>query len=113
MSCLILLEKFIRGHLGVAGSLVEQVPLCPGHVVRLHTEPVISQEAASQAAVPVHCTAAGSRVPGVVTVSPGQAGGEGGEEVEEGPGDENVVVNTNIQGQHQHPVPDTCQLTSS
>ena len=41
---------------------------------------------------------AGGRVPGVVAVGPGQAGGEGGEEVEEGPGDENVVVDPNIQG---------------
>ena len=49
---------------------------------------------------------AGSRVPGVVAVGPGKAGGEGGEEVEEGPGDENVVVDADVKGQHQHTEPD-------
>ena len=96
--CVILLEKFIRGHLGVAVGLIEPVPLFPGHIARLDTEPVPRNEAAREAAVPVHGPPAGRRVPGVVTARPGEAGGEGGEEVEEGPGDENVVVDTDIEG---------------
>ena len=107
----ILLEKLIRGHLGVVLGQLQLVPLGHRHVVRLDTHPLPGEEAARQAAVPVHHPPAVPRVPGVVAARPGQAGGEGGEEVEEGPGDENVVVNTNVQGQHQHPVPDTFTLT--
>ena len=79
--------------------------------MRPNTEAVLVDQPPRQAAVPVQDPPAGRRVPGVVTGRPGQAGGEGGEEVEEGPGDENVVVDTDVQGQHQHPVPDTFTLT--
>ena len=51
--------------------------------------------------------AASGRVPGIVAGGPGQAGGEGREEVEEWPGDEDVVVNTDVERQHQHPISNT------
>ena len=51
--------------------------------------------------------AAGGRVPGIVAGGPGQAGGEGREEVEEWPRDEDVVVNTDVERQHQHPISNT------
>ena len=46
------------------------------------------------------------RVPGVVTAGPGQGGGEGGVEVEEGPGDDGVVVEGHVQGDDADGVPD-------
>ena len=51
--------------------------------------------------------AAGGSVPGIVAGGPGQAGGEGREEVEEWPGDEDIVVNTDVERQHQHPISNT------
>ena len=43
-------------------------------------------------------------VPGVAAVSPGQGQGERGEEVVEGPGDNDVVVEANVEGDEDHSV---------
>lgn len=45
---------------------------------------------------------AGRGVPPVVARLPWQLGGEGGEEVEEGPSDDDVVVERNEEGDHEH-----------
>lgn len=47
-------------------------------------------------------------VPRVVAVDPGQLGGEGGEEVEQGPGDDNVVVEAHVEGNEDHCKAYTC-----
>ena len=43
-------------------------------------------------------------VPGVATVGPGHGRGEGREEVVEGPGDNDVVVEANVEGDEDHSV---------
>lgn len=45
----------------------------------------------------------------VVAVSPGQDAGEGGEGVEEGPGEDEVVVDGHERRNHDHPPPKTCR----
>lgn len=47
-------------------------------------------------------------VPGMATVSPGQFEGEGGEEVVERPGDDDVVVEANIDGNEYHSIANSC-----
>lgn len=41
-------------------------------------------------------------VPGVVAVDPGQFTGERGEQVEQSPGDDDVIVESHIQGDQDH-----------
>ena len=53
---------------------------------------------------------AGRGVPPVVAGGPGQRGREGGEDVEEGPGEDHVVVGPDVEGQHEHRVPDPCTM---
>lgn len=45
-------------------------------------------------------------VPGVATVGPGQVEGERGEEVVQGPGDDDIVVEANVEGDEDHRVAD-------
>ena len=52
---------------------------------------------------------AGRRVPPVAARGPGQRGGEWGEDVEEGPGQDDVVVGPNVHGQHEHRVANACE----
>lgn len=47
-------------------------------------------------------------VPGVATVGPGQVQGEGRKEVVEGPGNDDVVVKANIEGNEDHGVAYPC-----
>lgn len=42
-------------------------------------------------------------------MSPGQDAGEGGEGVEEGPGEDEVVVDGHERRNHDHPPPKTCR----
>ena len=44
---------------------------------------------------------------------PGQAWSEGGEDVEECPGQDDVVVGADVEGQEAHAVPDTCNKYST
>lgn len=46
-------------------------------------------------------------IPGMATVSPGQVESEGGEEVVERPGDDDVVVEANINGDEDHSIANT------
>ena len=48
-------------------------------------------------------------VPGVVAVDPGQLAGEGREEVEQGPGDDHVVVEAHVQRDQDHRVAHACR----
>lgn len=48
-------------------------------------------------------------VPGVVAVDPGQLAVEGGEEVEQGPGDDDVVVEAHVEGDEDDREPDACR----
>ena len=50
---------------------------------------------------------AGRCVPPVAARGPGQRGGERGEDVEEGPGQDDVVVGPDVHGQHEHRVADS------
>ena len=50
-------------------------------------------------------------VPGVVAVDPGQLAGEGREEVEQGPGDDHVVVEAHVQRDQDHRVAHACTQT--
>ena len=52
---------------------------------------------------------AGRRVPPVAARGPGQRGGERGEDVEEGPGQDDVVVGPDVHGQHEHRVANACE----
>lgn len=46
-------------------------------------------------------------VPGVATVSPGQVEGKGGEEVVERPGDDDIVVEADVECDEDHSVADS------
>ena len=46
-------------------------------------------------------------VPPVITARPGKTCGEGRENVEEGPGEDNIVIGPDVHGQHEHPVANT------
>lgn len=46
-------------------------------------------------------------VPGVVTVDPRQISSEGGEQVEEGPGNDDIVVKSHVQGDEDDCEPHT------
>lgn len=48
-------------------------------------------------------------VPRVVAVDPRQLAGEGGEEVEQGPGDDDVVVEAHVEGNEDDCKAHTCQ----
>lgn len=50
-------------------------------------------------------------VPHIVTVSPRKDGGEGGVEIEKGPGDDGVVVEGHIQGDDTNAISYTCNST--
>ena len=50
---------------------------------------------------------AGRSVPPVAARGPGQRGGERGEDVEEGPGQDDVVVGPDVHGQHEHRIADS------
>lgn len=47
-------------------------------------------------------------VPGVAAVSPGQLEGEGGEEVVERPGNDDVVVEADVDGDEDYSIADSC-----
>lgn len=49
-------------------------------------------------------------VPRVVAVDPRQLAGEGGEEVEQGPGDDDVVVEAHVEGNEDDCKAYTCQM---
>lgn len=49
-------------------------------------------------------------VPRVVAVDPRQLAGEGGEEVEHGPGDDDVVVEAHVEGNEDDCKAHTCQM---
>ena len=65
-------------------------------------------KAALRSAVGGVDTAAGLGVPPVAAGGPRQAGAEGGEDVEEGPGEDDVVVGADVDTQATHSVPDAC-----
>ena len=48
-------------------------------------------------------------VPAVVAVDPGQVAGERGEEVKQRPGDDDVIVEANVEGNEDHCEADACQ----
>ena len=52
---------------------------------------------------------AGRGVPPVAARGPGQRGGERGEDVEEGPGQDDVVVGPDVHRQHEHGVANACE----
>lgn len=60
----------------------------------------------------IECGAVGG-VPVVVAVGPGQHGREGGKDVVQGPGQDDVVLTVEQEDDHSRGVPDTCGTTQS
>lgn len=50
-------------------------------------------------------------VPGMATVGPGQVQGEGCKEVVERPGNDDIVVKANIEGNEDHSIAHSCVET--
>ena len=80
----------------ISHNFYTHVPLA-AHAVPAH-EPVVG------GAVGRVKLGAGRRVPPVAARGPGQRGGERGEHIEEGPGQDDVVVGPDVHGQHEHRV---------
>ena len=90
-----------NAHLTTAKPLSHYFPLS-AHALPVH-QPVV------RGAVGRVELGAGRRVPPVAAGGPGQRGREGREHVEEGPGQDDVVVSPDIQRQHEHRVTNPCR----
>ena len=52
------------------------------------------------------------RIPPVTARSPGQVGGERGEDIKEGPGQDDVVIGSDIERKRAHCIADSCNVCS-
>lgn len=80
------------------------IELCCGRELVLGVLGVVAQHGAVEE---LGVGAVGA-VPGMAAVSPGQFEGEGGEEVVKGPGDDDVVVEADVDGDEDHGVAHAC-----